>query len=103
MKISFNTIAAQEAEKQYTDRQSADKARAVKVQQSCQAYQTSLYQNNPWIQGMGGNGEKGKTLIELQQEAGFVDASVQQDYMTVMANTMSEEDYAAFEALVQGL
>jgi len=97
MKISFNTIAAQEAEKQYTERQSTDKARAVKVQQSYNAYQTSLYQNNPWMQSTAGSTEKGKTLIELQQEAGFVDASVQQDYMTVMANTMSEEDYAKLQ------
>ena len=89
MKITFNTIATQETEKHYTDRQTTDKARASKVEKSYHAYRTSLYQNNPWSQSVGSGMEKGKTLIELQQEAGFVDASVQQDYMTLMANTMS--------------
>ncbi len=97
MKITFNTIATQETEKHYTDRQTTDKARASKVEKSYHAYRTSLYQNNPWSQSVGSGTEKGKTLIELQQEAGFVDASVQQDYMTLMANTMSEEDYAKLQ------
>ena len=41
--------------------------------------------------------EKGKSLIELQQEAGNVDVGVRQDYMTVMSHTMSQEDYAELE------
>ena len=41
--------------------------------------------------------EKGKTLTELQQEAGNVDVAIQQDYRTVMSHTMSEEDYAKME------
>lgn len=42
------------------------------------------------------NGRKnsGKTLTELQQEAGAIDVGVAQDYQTVLSNTMSEEDYA---------
>lgn len=39
------------------------------------------------------DGNKGKTLTELQQEAAAADVGVSQDYMTVMSNTMSEEDY----------
>lgn len=39
------------------------------------------------------DGNKGKTLTELQQEASCTDVGVSQDYMTVMSNTMSEEDY----------
>ncbi len=39
------------------------------------------------------DGNKGKTLTELQQEASCADVGVSQDYMTVMSNTMSEEDY----------
>lgn len=37
--------------------------------------------------------DKAKTLTELQQEAAAADVGVSQDYMTVVSNTMSEEDY----------
>ena len=37
---------------------------------------------------------KGKSLIELQQDAGNVNVALQQDYMTVLSHTMSQEDYA---------
>lgn len=37
--------------------------------------------------------DKGKSLTELQQEAAYTDVGVSQDYMTVMAHTMSTEDY----------
>ncbi len=41
-----------------------------------------------------GNGcERGKTLTELRQEASYTDVGISQDYMTVMAHTMSAEDY----------
>lgn len=41
--------------------------------------------------------EKGKSLLEIQQEAENVNVPVLQDYMTVMSNTMSGEDYAQLE------
>lgn len=41
--------------------------------------------------------KSGKTLTEIMQEAGAVDASVNQDYRTVLSNTMSAEDYARAE------
>jgi len=47
------------------------------------------------VPGMGG--EKGKSLIELQQEAGNVDTALQQDFMTVMSHTMTAEDYAKMQ------
>ena len=37
---------------------------------------------------------KGKSLIELQQDAGNANVALQQDYMTLMSHTMSQEDYA---------
>lgn len=37
---------------------------------------------------------KGKSLIELQQEAGNTNVALQQDYMTLLSHTMSQEDYA---------
>lgn len=36
----------------------------------------------------------GKSMEELQQELGNIDVGVQQDYATVLSNTLSEEDYA---------
>lgn len=37
---------------------------------------------------------KGKSLMELQQDAGNANVALQQDYMTLMSHTMSQEDYA---------
>lgn len=37
---------------------------------------------------------KGKALMELQQDAGNANVALQQDYMTLMSHTMSQEDYA---------
>ncbi len=42
-------------------------------------------------------GEKGKSLIELQEEAADADVAVSRDFMTVMSHTMSEEDYAKMQ------
>ena len=45
----------------------------------------------------GSSGEKGKSLIELQQEAANTDVGISQDYMTLMSNIFSEEDYAKMQ------
>ncbi len=37
--------------------------------------------------------DKSKTFTDIQQEASFADAGISQDYMTLMAHTLSEEDY----------
>lgn len=37
---------------------------------------------------------KGKSLIELQQDAGNANVALQQDYMTLLSHTISQEDYA---------
>lgn len=36
---------------------------------------------------------QGRTAEEVMQDAGQIDVAAQRDYMTVMSNTMSEEDY----------
>lgn len=46
----------------------------------------------PWVQG-----KKQKSFAQLQQEAGNIDVGIRQDYMTLMSNTMSEEDYAKLQ------
>ena len=47
-----------------------------------------------WEGIFGKRAEKGKSLIELQQEAQNTDVGISQNYMTLMSNTLSEEDYA---------
>lgn len=44
-----------------------------------------------------GRREKGKSLLEIQSQAEQADVAVQQDYMTLMSHTMSEEDYAKLQ------
>ncbi|MBR1478546.1 MAG: hypothetical protein IJ608_11385 [Lachnospiraceae bacterium] len=39
------------------------------------------------------DGKKKKSIVELQKEAENMDVSVQQNYMTVMSNILSDEDY----------
>ena len=50
--------------------------------------------NNSGFAGTGDKIKGGKTITELQLEAGVVDNGVAQDYRTVLSNTMSAEDYA---------
>lgn len=62
------------------------------------AYRATLSaQDAPDWQDRSKKNGKGKTLQEIQQEAGYTDVSVKQDYMTLMSNTMSAEDYARME------
>lgn len=103
VKITFNPLSVSETEKTYTDRK--EMARAERGNHAyCAGFFTESKDN--WNIGEVSGREKGKSWIELQQEAGNVDVAVQKDYMTVMSHTMSEEDYAAlsedgfhFEAL----
>lgn len=39
----------------------------------------------------------GKTAEEVMQDAGLIDVAAQRDYMTVMSNTMSEEDFSRLQ------
>ncbi|MBR1703703.1 MAG: hypothetical protein IJ716_17455 [Lachnospiraceae bacterium] len=47
------------------------------------------------IASLGGETEsrEKKSLMEIQQEAAYTDVGITQDYMTLMSNTMSAEDY----------
>jgi len=95
LKISFYQQTA-EAEKQYAGKpQGAHSSHSVS---GGAGYRVSIgaEKEDAW-RGVPGGKEKGKSLIELQQEAGNIDAAVRQDYMTVMSNTMSEEDYAKLQ------
>ena len=56
---------------------------------------SAVYNNGN--RGIGVDGGRGKSVLQLQQEAAGVDVGIQQDYMTLMSNTMSEEDYARLQ------
>lgn len=90
MKITFTEQAVKEAERQRADRK--QEVHTPGTQGENQVPFAAFLGGQNDLPGMGG--EKGKSLIELQQEAGAADVGVQQDFMTVMSHTMSEEDYA---------
>lgn len=50
-----------------------------------------------WFARFGKTGENGRTMSDIQNEAMNLDAAVQQNYRTVLSNTMSGEDYAKME------
>ena len=90
MKITFTEQAVKEAERQRADRK--QEVHTPGTQGENQVPFAAFLGGQNDLPGMGG--EKGKSLIELQQEAEAADVGVQQDFMTVMSHTMSEEDYA---------
>ncbi len=95
MKITFTEQAIKEAERRHRERV-----------QASQAGHIAAAAQSPFAAFMGGSGrtdfpgiggEKGKSLIELQQEAGQIDVGLSRDYMTVMSHTLSDEDYARMQ------
>ncbi len=94
MKITFSEQAIREAE-----RRQAERSRAQHQESATAMGQTAFVDMFGRQQDgiLANGGEKGKSLIELQQEAGNIDVAVQRDYMTVMSHTLSEEDYARLQ------
>lgn len=92
MKITFQNQMIKETESRAeavrTDAQRSKKSRAVNAF-------GAIYESGalPVAQGTE-ESTKGKSLIELQQDAGNANVALQQDYMTLMSHTMSQEDYA---------
>lgn len=92
MKITFQNQTIKETENRAeavrTDAQRSKKSRAVNAF-------GAIYESGalPVAQGTE-ESTKGKSLIELQQDAGNANVALQQDYMTLMSHTMSQEDYA---------
>lgn len=103
MKISFQQQTVQESEKQYGENRVGGREGRPAVRGKGQTEGKSMPQGGCFSVGQGWEGifgkaaEKGKSLIEIQQEASHVDVGVMQDYMTLMSNTMSEEDYAKMQ------
>lgn len=94
MKITFNEQKIKEAERQHADRERTRKSGEA-VGAGASAFAAIGRGDSDVLPAAGG--EKGKSLIELQQEAAGADVAVTQDFMTVMSNTMSEEDYAKMQ------
>lgn len=95
MKISFQQQQTTvETEKHYTE-----KSHSARNGNGSVNYQVTFSDRKEELWGgVAGSGrDKGKSLIELQQEAGNLNVAVQQDYMTVMSHTMSEKDYAKLQ------
>lgn len=97
MKITFNQQPTKETERRHVDRRYAQYG-SGKTDSMSAANAAFARVGDRQLDGLaGGNAEKGKSLIELQQEADNVDVGVQRDFMTVMSNTLSEEDYAKLQ------
>ena len=94
MKITFAEQTVRESERYHMERSRSSQAN----EPAAAAQNAAAFFGAPGgmtdVPGM--SGEK-KSLIELQQEASYVDVGVQRDYMTVMSHTMSEEDYAKLQ------
>lgn len=92
MKITFQNQTIKETENRAetvrTDTQRSKKSRAVNAF-------GAIYESGALpVAQRTEESPKGKSLIELQQDAGNANVALQQDYMTLMSHTMSQEDYA---------
>ncbi len=92
MKISFYQQTAIETEKQQTENRAVRKKKTSETQG---VQGDSFFAVGQSLGNLSGQSvEKGKSFIELQQDAAGIDVGVSQDYMTLMSHTLSEEDYA---------
>lgn len=91
MRITFKQQAVREMETHH-----ADKSRTAPGRETTTvtAAPGAVYTENNQNWGGAGKSQKGKSLIEIQRAAENANVDVQQDYMTLMSHTMSEEDYA---------
>ena len=94
MKISFDHQNIPETEKSHIER---NRAVQGKHASAAAAMSGAVYSGNSQNWGNIGRVEKGKSLIEIQRAAENANVDVQQNYMTLMSHTMSEEDYARLE------
>jgi len=98
LKVTFQQQKASETEKKRGETKTVSQ-QAAKSGEVVAAGQSAFAAiGNRMLDEMPGNGnEKGKSLIELQEEAADADVAVSRDFMTVMSHTMSEEDYAKMQ------
>lgn len=92
MKITFQNQKAIETEHLNPARREGVRDKAPVDRRNAAS---AVYNNGN--RGIGVDGGRGKSVLQLQQEAAGTDVGIQQDYMTLMSNTMSEEDYARLQ------
>ncbi len=99
MKITFQNASENITEAMETGRNQRSKRDITRTAKSMSAYELTLTSTSEksLMVGERSNREKGTTLAEIQQKAESADVAIQQDYMTLMSNTLSEEDYAKLE------
>lgn len=97
MKITFQNQAENRIESPEAGRQR--KAEQTVSKKAYGAYTLSLMSSTEKNYAVGDKGkkQKGSTMADLQEQAANVDVGIQQDFMTLMSNTLSEEDYAKLE------
>ncbi len=95
MKITFTEQAIKEAQRRQRER--VQGAQADHIVSAAQTPFAAFFGGDGRSDLPGAGGERGKSLIELQQEAADIDVGVNRDYMTVMSHTLSDEDYARMQ------
>lgn len=95
MRISFRQQNVSETEKQHVERNKA--AHSHKTTSAAVSPGAVYMENGQNWDAVVPKSEKGKSLIEIQRAAENANVDVQQDYMTLMSHTMSEEDYAKLQ------
>lgn len=96
MRITFQTGEIPETGKQIQQDRKREIASQGGGTLSPAAYQTDVLfeKSSDWFGAAMEGKEKTSTIADFRQELAYLDVGVQQDYMTVMSHTMSEEDYA---------
>ncbi|MCH5340794.1 MAG: hypothetical protein J1E01_04965 [Acetatifactor sp.] len=97
MKISFYQQNVPETEKQNAEKAHTSHGAHKNVTVAMAAAPGAVYSENNRNWAGIGKAEKGKSLLDIQQEAEYTNADVQQDYVTLMSHIMSEEDYAKLQ------
>ncbi len=100
MKITFQNQTVNETdnrtESTRTDKNTwgKDKTQRSKKSSNVNAF-GAIYESGQMVVSAGNEeNNKGKSLIELQQDAANTNVALQQDYMTLLSHAMSKEDYA---------
>ena len=91
MKITFDhTNANQNVDRATTAYREIRTSRTGRTDEYALDISGTVMDNNAY-------GGHGKTAEEVMQDAGLIDVATQRDYMTVMSNTMSEEDFSRLQ------
>lgn len=97
MKISFYQQNIPETEKQNAEKAHASHGANKNLNTAMPAAPGAVYSENNRNWAGAGKTEKGKSLLDIQQEAEYTNTDVRQNYMTLMSHTMSGEDYAKLQ------